>query len=363
MDYAWKEGKKMMRMKRVSIGLCMLFCVVVFMCGCRETATEPTQKLESTNEQTESKQAEIQSGENEVQIPVQIHGEDATLEGCLWMPEQIKEKPKLVILVHGSGQSDMNETIGDAGNTPFRDIAEGLAKKGIATLRYNKRYFQYADKADDYVTIQDEVLDDVTYAIQFVEALDCCSDIYIAGHSMGGMLAPVIAKENEEVKGIILLAGTPRTLQDIIYDQNVEALDQNRSLSGAQRENQLKLVKYAVDQINKLTGQETEKYLGVPACYWYSLNQLHHDQVAKELNIPMLIMQGSADFQVYPDKDFKQWKSLLGDRKNVSFHLYEGLNHLFMKTNGKRDVSEYNVKGNVASEVIQDMADWVLEKE
>ena len=78
MDYAWTEGKKMMRMKRVSIGLCMLFCVVVFMCGCRETATEPTQKLESTNEQTESKQAEIQSGENEVQIPVQIHGEDAT---------------------------------------------------------------------------------------------------------------------------------------------------------------------------------------------------------------------------------------------------------------------------------------------
>ena len=180
--------------------------VFVLLVGCQE---EKTTVVEKEPEQTEQS---FLPGENSVQVPIQIRGQDETLNGCLMMPENVLQKPKVVIMVHGSGQSDMDESIGTAGNAPFRDIADGLAEKGIASLRYNKSYYEHADKATQDVTIQDEVLEDVQSAIAYLEQLDCCSDIYIMGHSMGGMLAPVIAKQNDKVKGIICLAGTPRTL-------------------------------------------------------------------------------------------------------------------------------------------------------
>ncbi|MDZ7606573.1 MAG: hypothetical protein U5K79_13515 [Cyclobacteriaceae bacterium] len=47
----------------------------------------------------------------------------------------------IVLFVHGSGPNDRDETIGP--NKPFRDIAYGLAEKGIASLRYDKRTFVY----------------------------------------------------------------------------------------------------------------------------------------------------------------------------------------------------------------------------
>lgn len=325
----------------------MLF---ILMAGCQK---ENTTVMEKEPEQS------ISPGENAVQVPIRIRGKDETLKGCLTMPEDLSQKPKVVIFVHGSGQSDMNESAGTAGNAPFRDMAEGLAARGIASLRYNKRYYEHADHATEDVTIQDEVLEDVQSAILYLEELGCCSDIYIVGHSMGGMLAPVIAKQNDAVKGIICMAGTPRTLQELVYDQNKEALEQSKELSAKDKETQMSLIRTAVDKINSLTETDSGNYLGIPACYWYSLNQLHHGEAAKELTIPILILQGSEDFQVYPEKDYEKWKELLSDKENVTFRLYDGLNHLFMKSNGKRDVTEYDVASKVSEDVISDMAEWV----
>ena len=58
-----------------------------------------------------------------------------------------------------------------------------------------------------------------------------------------------------------------------------------------ERQTQLSLVETAVDKINSLTETDTGNYLGVAACYWYSLNQLHHDEVAKELSIPVYLFR------------------------------------------------------------------------
>ena len=74
----------------------------------------------------------------------------------------------------------------------------------------------------------------------------------------------------------------------------------------------------------------------------------------------MLFLQGGADFQVYPEKDFNEWKTLLAGKPNVEFRLYPNLNHLFMQSSGEKSLDEYDGKANVDPQVITDIAQWVL---
>ena len=99
--------------------------------------------------------------------------------------------------------------------------------------------------------------------------------------------------------------------------------------------------------------------LGAPESYWYSLNQIDGAQLALDLAVPMLFLQGEADFQVYADTDFAMWQELLEEKEQASFRLYEGLNHMFMPSSGKRDVTEYDAPAHVEEQVIQDIADWI----
>jgi dienelactone hydrolase len=97
--------------------------------------------------------------------------------------------------------------------------------------------------------------------------------------------------------------------------------------------------------------------------YWKSFNTIDRIALVKELKVPMLIMQGGADFQVYPDKDFKLWKTTLKKHTNVTYRLYEGLSHLFMPNqisqNGAPDATLYNTANHIDSSVIKDIAAWV----
>lgn len=294
---------------------------------------------------------------------VQIVSGGFALDGKLTIPEGTKNPP-VVILVQGSGQSNMDEAIGLANNSPFRDIAIGLADRGVATLRYNKRYYQYPESADMFVTIYSEVLDDVYAAIDFVREYEGLenSDIYILGHSLGGMLAPKIAADNEEVCGIISLAGTPRRLEEVIYDQNMKAIDEMDTISEEEKETLRLEVKTMVEAVENISENEYMKpILGATGYYWNSLNEIDTRQILRELNIPMLILQGSEDFQIYEDVDFKEWENILAERDNVKFILYEGLNHLFMKAGEAGNITDYDISAHVDDKVIEDIAEWINE--
>ena len=78
-----------------------------------------------------------------------------------------------------------------------------------------------------------------------------------------------------------------------------------------------------------------------------------------QISQPMLILQGSADFQVYPDKDYTLWQEVLGSRDNVTFPLYDGLNHLMMPTSGLRSTADYDKENHVSQDVIDDIAAFV----
>lgn len=285
---------------------------------------------------------------------IQIGSGGYLLDGILTMPKNVKNPP-VVILVQDSGQADLNETTGTVHNKPFQDIAWGLAEKGIATIRYNQRFYQYPQLYSKTSTIQDEVLNDVGSAVQYAKSspLINAKKIIILGSGLGGMLTPKMAQDNKDVEEIVIMAGSPRKLEDIIVDRTKKA--------GVTDEQAVKLEEQA-EQIKNLTSQDDTDILGENSHYWYSVNQIDTPGIAKQLTIPILILQGSDDIEIDADTDYDQWKSLLGSQKNVTFHLYDGLNHLFMQSNGKTDATEYDLAGHVDDSVIADIAKFTNAK-
>lgn len=306
--------------------------------------------------------SKTQNGDNLVSTDLytqeKIEVGEYKLTGILTRPRDV-ENPPVVVMLQGSGQSDYDETISVL--KPFRDIASDLAEKGIATIRFNKRYFQHPELASAKITVKDEYMEDIAAAIALAKE-KVGENIYFLGHSLGGMSAPKIAQDNLSVKGIISLAGSPRGLEDIIYDQNKAAINAMETTK-QQKDLLLKNVKKSVDEVKKLKGDDGSSHFGTTAGYWLSLKELDTLNISKSLTIPMLILQGSADFQVYKDKDFEYWKTQLKGKENASFKLYDGLNHMFMKSvyNGEANTAEYDVPATVEKQVTEDIAQWIFE--
>jgi pimeloyl-ACP methyl ester carboxylesterase len=144
------------------------------------------------------------------------------LPGTLSMPVGDGPFPG-VVLIAGSGPQDRDETIGP--NRPLRDIAQGLASKGIAVLRYDKRTRAHgaamaADVAD--ITVREETIDDAVAAIDLLRAVSGVDParVFVAGHSLGGYLAPRIGAEvPDRLAGIAMLEANSSPLGQLIIDQ------------------------------------------------------------------------------------------------------------------------------------------------
>lgn len=301
-----------------------------------------------------------QSTDKWKEIAVTVGEKD--LQGMLTLPKGVK-KPPIVILIQGSGPSDMNETVGTAPNRPFEDIAHGLAEQGVATLRYNKRTYQYPGIAGD--TIEYEILEDAAAAVKMLskDKRINVTKIYLLGHSLGGMMAPKITADNPKIKGFISMAGTLRSLQAVILDQNTATINAEASLTIQQKRLYLTQIQAEINKVATLDDGGTGLIVGLPTNYWKSLNEIDGVALVKKLKVPMLILQGGNDFQVYADKDYELWKTTLKGRKNVTYKLYQGLSHLFMTNqnseNGAPDITVYNTPNHVKSKVIKDIAVWI----
>ena len=82
-----------------------------------------------------------------------------------------------------------------------------------------------------------------------------------------------------------------------------------------------------------------------------------------KLEKPVMIMQGEKDFQATLEKDFAAYKELLEDKKNITFKVYENLNHLFVNSvygNIMKAMKEYKVEQHIGKNVIKDLADWIF---
>jgi uncharacterized protein len=269
-----------------------------------------------------------------------------------------------IVLVHGSGPNDADETIGP--NRPFKDLAWGLGSRGIAVLRYAKRTLKYgAQSSEDpaKLTVDDETVSDAR-AAALVFAKESKIDparIFVLGHSLGGYLAPRIATGDAEIAGIVMLAANTRRIEQLAVDQ-VRYL---ASANGPPTDEAQKRIAAAEEVAKKIESPslkqgDTVSFLGSnsPASYWLDLRDYHPVEAAAQLKIPILILQGGRDYQVTP-ANFDDWKKALGGRTNVTLKIYPDLNHLFIAGSGPSLPAEYNKAGHVADEVVTDLAAWI----
>ncbi|MDR9856071.1 prolyl oligopeptidase family serine peptidase [Paenibacillus sp. VCA1] len=291
------------------------------------------------------------------------------LHGILTLPNENHRLFPAVVLVQGSGPSNMDEKIGN--NYPFKDIAEGLSEKGIAVLRYDKRTFVYGKemKNDTGLTVKEETMEDAILAADFLrkDARIDSSKIFILGHSLGGMLAPRIDAEGGNFAGFIILGGSPRKLEEIIMDQNHLVLNSLNKFLKMIAKKQIAKLSSRFQNIYNLSDEEAKSTVifgkHSRAYYFKEMGEHPSTDYLKVLNKPILILQGDKDFQVSVEKDFNGYKNLLGDKPNVTFKRYANLNHLFMPAvygDILKAKKEYNVAQHVDKQVISDISDWIF---
>lgn len=297
---------------------------------------------------------------------VRIGSGEWVLPGTLTLPAESSARCG-VVLVHGSGPHDRDESIGP--NKPFRDLAWGLASRGIAVLRYDKRTAAHAAKlkgAAEGITVKEETIDDALAAVAFMRGIEGIDPrkVFVLGHSLGGMLIPRIGKRDQEIAGFVILAGSSRPLEEVILEQVEYIFSLDGDLS-ADEKAQLEKLKSQIARVKdpglSPDTPSGELPLGIPARYWLDLRGYNPAEEAKGLKAPMLVMQGGRDYQV-TEKDFDGWKKSLSSRPDVTFKYYPKFNHLFVEGERKCSPEELLVPRPMDERALDDIAAWVKER-
>jgi len=213
------------------------------------------------------------------------------IDGTLLSPNAI-EKPNLVIIIAGSGPTDRNGNQNFLKNNSLKKLAEGLSTNNIATYRYDKRIVkQIRNRNVNKDIMFDDFIFDAKTVITYFKDLKKYNKIYIAGHSQGSLVGMVAAKGNAD--GFISLAGAGQSIDNVIIEQ----VENTAPLFLEDTKRIFKILK---------TGKTTKNFPPALASIfnidtqpfitnWMSYNP----QVEiKELNMPILIINGTKDLQV-----------------------------------------------------------------
>jgi uncharacterized protein len=290
--------------------------------------------------------------------PVTVGSKALPLSGTLTLPSGKGPFPA-VVLVHGSGPNDADESLGP--NKLFKELAWGLASRGVAVLRYHKRTFEHRGKVSnaDVPTVKEETIDD---ALTALDALAQQKEVdpkrlFIAGHSMGAWLAPRIAAADPRVHGAVMLAASARPQWHLV----VEQLEYMKSLDPAPKpelEQALLKAKESKKKLDDPALKPTDVVDGIAGTYWLDMRGYDAAKVANALDRPLLLLQGGRDYQV-TTTDFEAWKKALGGKKSATLTLYPELNHHFMPGSGKSTPAEYQVLNHVPPALLEALAGWL----
>lgn len=145
-------------------------------------------------------------------------------------------------------------------------------------------------------------------------------------------MAPHIASKDQQISGIVVMAGNTRTMRESLTDQF-------RHLTGT------------TEGVDAAMQQFPRRYRDLLPDYDPTV-------AARMLKRPVLVLQGGRDYQVN-DKDFERWTAALDSNPHATFKLYPRLNHLFLEGDGVSMPAEYERPGRIPSQVLDDIAAWV----
>ena len=301
-------------------------------------------------------------------------GTDWPLDGMLSMPEDWAVPIPAVVIVQGSGPSDMD---GTATLYIYRQIAEHLAENGIASIRYDKRTLTHGARLPQGFTIREEAIYDAILAAEILRADPRIDEnrVYIIGHSLGGAIAPRIHIEGGNFAGLILMAGSPRDIfGEVMIEQLATAITEAVEM-GALDEAEADVQLEALQEMEELFAsvvyitEEEGKAITIPMVGFsanYQRDMLLHpfSNFVEDVTVPILVMQGGRDFQVLADVDFVMLQEMLAGRNNATFKLYDDLNHSFVistATNFTEHAVDMQTNlGSIDRQVLQDIVDWII---
>ncbi len=294
------------------------------------------------------------------------------LGGTLTLPKKSVEPLPAVVLVQGSGPSDRDSAA--HAYKPFRDIAWALAERGIAVLRYDKRTYTHGQKMVQdglqNITVHEETVEDAVLATNLLknDPRVNANEVYLIGHSLGGLLAPRINDAGGNFAGMVIMASSPRPLWEIIYDQNMDLLNSGQ-IGEAQQKEQMKMINGEYEKAKRLEQLAVDEILeetifGIPALYFKDLDSYGTNKLLSEFANPLLVLHGEDDFQVSLEKDFAMYEEVLKEHENATLINYPGLNHFFVHYDGadQGTIAEYRHPGVVCEALLNDMADWLFKQ-
>ncbi|MFA6864111.1 MAG: alpha/beta fold hydrolase, partial [Dysgonamonadaceae bacterium] len=292
--------------------------------------------------------------------------------------------------------NDRDETV--FGHKPFWVLADYLTRNGIAVLRFDKR--GTGESGGEYFTATtQDFADDAEAALNYLKKrreIDT-SNLGLIGHSEGGIIAPIIAARNNDVKFIVLMAGLGVSGAELSLAQNQFAFNKT-SISEREKEDLDKILRSIYESVtnwSEYVGSNEErdtlkKELGV---LWENLPQEIQPQVKKDVfvekttsniaspwfrsflktdplvylekvSIPVLAINGENDTQVEYQTNLNKIEAALkkANNKHYTVKSYPQLNHLFQEsTTGELD--EYGkIEQTISPEVLSDITNWILEQ-
>ncbi|MGB8489857.1 MAG: alpha/beta hydrolase [Bacteroidales bacterium] len=312
------------------------------------------------------------------------------LGGTLTIPKGDGPFPA-VVLITGSGAQNRDEEL--LGHKPFSVIADYLTRKGIAVLRYDDR--GVGESQGNYASATSaDLATDALAAFEFLNR-DLRIDpqlIGLAGHSEGGLIAPIVAASDRRIGFIVSLAGPGVSGEDLINRQNSdislasgidpkkvkESIAVNKELFAVlKKEPDNKIAETKIIALyrkilasRKTSPEDTEKALkqlnaGLnPLAYTWFRYFLSTDPAIfwKKVKCPVLALNGDRDLQVAADPNLAAIGNALKSGGNTLFRSYKmpGLNHLFQHcTTGLP--SEYGeIEESFSPEVLKIISDWIL---
>lgn len=249
----------------------------------------------------------------------------------------------IVVFVHGSGPNDRDETLGP--NKFFRSLADSLAVRGIASLRYDKRTMLYKGGADT-ITYREETVDDAIQAVRQLHEAGY-THIFLAGHSLGGHLAPLIAEAAAPMlSGVIILSGNVGNIQSAIESQ--------LHYLGRQQGASEQMIRQSIDQM----------LAALPARYRqfdeaYAPQPVVRRLLAEHPALRWLVVQGGHDYQVTM-ADYYMWQRMFGPRATYCYG--PTLDHILRSLPAMATPQDYMHPGEIDTKVISALSEFINTK-
>jgi uncharacterized protein len=355
---------------KLLFGPALLFCVAL-PAPAQSTLT-PEGVAAQLQANADAKKPHVPAGVTESPVSF-ITADGLALPGTLTLPpaplppdpKKPAPKPPVAVLEQGSGVQDRDATVG--ANKFFQQLAWGLAERGVATLRYDRRAKVDMENFIQHADLDHEVVLDAAAALAFAQALPQVDParVFLVGHSLGAQLAPDtvalrLSQQAGSVRGMALLSGIARPI-DQVLDEQIRTLGKTQ---GGTPEQIDQVAKHWADVWAQAKDPATpaDRRIGVgaslPVTYWR--DWLRRDPVAtmRTLAVPALVTRGTKDVNS-THADFELLKAA-ATAPGSEAREFTGLNHLYIPLAGEPNGGDVFTPGKVSPEFMDTLAAWLL---